>query len=59
MPQINRVFRGKEYRLEAVTMSKRSAEYAAGLYRGKGYFARVTKIANRRFGIWIRERRKQ
>ncbi len=59
MPQIHRVFRGKEYTLDAVAFSRRSADFMAKARREKGYFARVSKIENRRFGIWIRERRKQ
>ncbi len=57
VPNITRLFQGKEYQLEIVTLSKRSAAFVSNSYRKEGFFARVTKIANRRFGIWLRARR--
>lgn len=51
---IVRMFAGKEYVLEDVRNSFRSATRSMESYHDKGCLARVTKITARRFGVWVR-----
>ena len=55
---VTKKFGGKEFSLDAVTASERSANFSAGLHREKGYFVRITKITSRRWGVWIRKKDK-
>ena len=52
---VYRRFGDRDYCLDKVTTTKRSADYAAKSYRNDGYLARVTMIDNRRWGVWIYE----
>lgn len=54
MPTVKvvRRFEGKEFVLNAVTSTKRSADFSARLHRDKGYKARVTKYG-KYWGVWV------
>lgn len=53
---VTKKFGGKEFSLDAVTASERSADFSAKLHRDKGYLVRITKITKRRWGVWMRKK---